>query len=124
MADTKLDLTGAAVAERVEAEIRDLVRTKNVQDRLPDLGSDILKAGEGSIAEIDKLMVELQAARDYLRAEGDRVRRMADRYGHLTRTASESVRVISESMGKWRNPELAVVVPSDAEPAKEAQTSI
>lgn len=71
-------------------------------------GDDILAAGALSIGEIEKLMEELRSARDYLRTEGERVRRMNARYAHLTRTASASVKIISESMSKWRTSETDV----------------
>ena len=48
-----------------------------------------------------KLMGELQTARDYLQSEGERVRQMMVRYAHLAQTAS--VKIIAESVGKWRN---------------------
>ena len=51
-------------------------------------------------------MEELRAARDYLRSEGERVRSINARYAHLTRTASASVKIITESMGKWRTTEM------------------
>jgi hypothetical protein len=98
----------------VEEEIQKIVRgSKQHAEDTPELCSDVLKAGATSIAEITKLMSELQAARDYLHAEGQRVHRMAERYAHLTKTASASVKIISESMGKWRSPELGVVALSD-----------
>jgi hypothetical protein len=65
---------------------------------------DALIAG-ASITDIDKLMGELQTARDYLQSEGERVRRMTARYAHLAETASASVKIIAESLGKWRNAE-------------------
>ena len=68
-------------------------------------GDDIVAAGALSIGEIEKLMEELRSARDYLRTEGERVRRMNARYAHLTRTASASVKIIAESMSKWRTSE-------------------
>jgi hypothetical protein len=69
-----------------------------------------------------KLMEELRIARDYLEAEGERIRRLTSRYVHLTKTASASVRVISESLGKWRNPEMEAVTKADAQTARiEAQ---
>ena len=68
-------------------------------------GDDIVAAGALSIGEIEKLMEELSSARDYLRAEGERVRRINARYAHLTRTASASVKIIAESMSKWRTSE-------------------
>jgi hypothetical protein len=67
--------------------------------------SRILAAGATSIADIEKLIAELQTARDYLKAEGDRVRRLTNRYAHLAQTASASVKIIAESLGKWHNPE-------------------
>jgi hypothetical protein len=47
-------------------------------------------------------MEELRVARDYLKAEGERIRRANAHYAHLTSTASASVKIIAESMGKWR----------------------
>ena len=69
--------------------------------------NDAVAAGAASIADIERLMAELQAARDYLRAEGERVRRANANYAHLAQTASASARVIVESIGKWRIPEQA-----------------
>jgi hypothetical protein len=40
-----------------------------------------------------------------LQSEGERVRRMTIRYAHLAQTASASVKIIAESVGKWRNAE-------------------
>jgi hypothetical protein len=51
-----------------------------------------------------KGLAELQAARDYLQAEGKRVRRVNANYAHLAQTASASARVIIDSIGKWRIP--------------------
>jgi hypothetical protein len=77
-------------------------------------GGDIVAAGAISIGEIEKLMEELRTARDYLQSEGERVRRMNARYAHLTRTASASVKIIAESMGKWRTTELEAARDADA----------
>jgi hypothetical protein len=62
----------------------------------------VLARGATSVADIEKLMGELATARDYLKAEGERLRRENARYAHLTSTASASVKIIAESMGKWR----------------------
>ena len=56
--------------------------------------SDVIAAGAASIADIERLMAELQAARDYLLAEGERVRQINANYAHLAQTASASARVI------------------------------
>ena len=76
------------------------------QSNATEPSGDIVALGETSIEEIDKLMEELRFARDYLRSEGERVKRINARYAHLTRTASDSVKVITESMGKWRVTEM------------------
>ena len=61
-------------------------------------------AGAASIADIEKLIEELRNARDYLKAEGERVHRLTARYAHLTKTASAAVKMIAESW-QWRAPE-------------------
>ena len=76
------------------------------QANVTEPGDDIVAVGATSIEEIEKLMEELRIARDYLRSEGERVRRMNAHYAHLTRTASASVKIITESMGKWRTTEI------------------
>jgi len=84
----------------LEGDIRTIVRG----NKSPSAGlcDDILAAAATSITDIDKLIEELQIARDYLKAEGDRVHRLTTRYAHLTQTASASVKVIADSLGKWR----------------------
>ena len=105
----------------MEGEIRTIVRG-NRSASAAALCDDILAAGATSIAEIEKLMAELQTARDYLEAEGERVRRLTTRYAHLTQTASASVKVIAESLGKWRNPELEFDQPSRPELVSRRRT--
>jgi hypothetical protein len=56
--------------------------------------------------DIERLMTELRAARDYLQAEGERVRQINANYAHLAQTASASARIIVESIGAWGIPEL------------------
>ena len=84
------------------------------QSSATEPGDEIVAFGATSIREIEKLMEELRTARDYLQSEGERVRRMNARYAHLTRTASASVKVIAESMGKWRTSELDAAPEADA----------
>ena len=87
-----------AEMQAIEGGIHALVRAKRDGSTAVPC-DDILAAGATSIADIDKLMEELRIARDYLEAEGERIRRLTSRYVHLTKTASASVRVISESLG-------------------------
>jgi hypothetical protein len=100
-AESRLSISDTAT-KSIEGGIRAIVRG-NKPANAAGLCDDILAAGATSIAEIEKLMADLQTARDYLEAEGERVRRLATRYAHLTQTASASVKIIAESLGKWRN---------------------
>ncbi len=63
-------------------------------------GSSLIAAA-ASMAEIERLMDDLQIARDYLQSEGEKLQHMTSNYAHLARTASASAKVISESMGTW-----------------------
>ena len=100
----------------------DVIALTNNSAGVPTSIDKALNAGSASIAEIDRLMGDLLIARDYLHSEGERLRRLTANYAHLANTASASVRIISESMGKWHNPDsaLAVVAPSPS-PAADAQ---
>jgi hypothetical protein len=69
---------------------------------LPDNCDDALMAGAASIADIDRLMDQLQNARDFLQSEGEKLQRMSASYANLARTASASAKVIAESLGSWR----------------------
>jgi len=94
----------------IEEKTRSLVpsnKSQSVTKPSDDLvaSNDAIAAGAASIADIERLMAELQTARDYLQAEGERVRRVNANYAHLAQTASASARVIVESIGKWRIPE-------------------
>jgi hypothetical protein len=96
----------------IEENTRTLVpsnKSQSVTKLSDDLvaSNDAIAAGAASIADIERLMAELQAARDYLQAEGERVRLANANYAHLAQTASASARVIVESISKWRIPEQA-----------------
>jgi len=51
----------------------------------------------GLTAEVEKMIGELQAAKDFLECEGERVQREAEHYTTLTQMASASVKIISDS---------------------------
>jgi hypothetical protein len=107
VADAKSPTSDTAT-EMLEGGIRALVRRNRLAvaaELVAEPSEDALIAGATSIADIDKLMEELQTARNYLQSEGERVRRMTARYAHLAETASASVKIIAESLGKWRNAE-------------------
>jgi hypothetical protein len=111
VADQNTALSESETAS-LEGGIRALVRRNrlSVAAELVDLPcGDPLMAGAASIADIDKLMAELQTTRDFLQSEGERVRRVNARYTHLAETASASVKVIAESLGRWRDTESSSV---------------
>jgi hypothetical protein len=113
-AESELSISDTAT-KTIEGGIRALVLGNRPASAVEPC-DDILAAGATAIADIEKLMEELQTARDYLQAEGERVRRMTARYAHLTQTASASVKTVAESLGKWRSPELESI--SQAHSAK------
>src|SRR5271154_4115900 len=91
---------------KLEEEVRALVR----ENRLPKAAKpasetcdDMLAAGVTSVEDIERLMEELLIARDFLKSESERVRLVNARYGHMAKSASASVKIISESLGKWRS---------------------
>ena len=66
------------------------------------IGALIDKVSATSIAEIEKLISDLETVRNYLKSEGDRIQQEMARYAHLSDTASASVKIIAESLGQWR----------------------
>ena len=91
----------------IEGDVRTLVRSNRSRSDDIVASNDAIAAGAASIADIEGLMAELQVARDYLQAEGERVRRANANYARLAQTASASARVIADSIGKWRVAEQA-----------------
>jgi hypothetical protein len=105
---SELEVTSSeAASSTLEGGIRALVSRNRLAVAAemiqPEHFDDPLQAGAKSISDIDKLMRELQTARDYLQSEGERVRQMLARYAHLAETASASVTIIADSIGRWRN---------------------
>ena len=72
----------------------------------------ILKVGACSIAEFEKLLGELQEAKNFLQSEGKRIQRETAQYTNLARTASASVKIISDTMREWREAGHPLVSPS------------
>jgi hypothetical protein len=92
----------------------------NVVEIIADRLNDALIAGATAITDIDNVINELQAARDYLEAEAERLWRANARYANLAKTASASAKSIAESMGKWRDPEL-LSAPSSLNVSKDPE---
>jgi hypothetical protein len=125
---TEVDSNLAAVTE-VEAGIRDFVRndiaylrrnvsspeaTRNVTSpetaplepnadaTVNNVNSLIQRVAGTSLAEIEKLIAELESLRDLLHAEGQRVQREISGYAQLSQAAMKSTRMISENVTQWK----------------------
>jgi hypothetical protein len=118
----------AAVSE-VEAGIRDFVRNDVAYLRRPAAGvvssssgtpaadlpmessteatvnsvnSLIQRVAGTSLAEIENLVSELEALRDLLHAEGQRVQREISGYAQLSQAAMKSTRLIADNVAQWK----------------------
>jgi hypothetical protein len=90
----------------VESETRHLVHAEVPSTPKPETDAEIapliLKVGATSIAEIEKMIRELQEAKDFLQSEGERVQRETERYTSLTQMALASVKIIADTVAGWR----------------------
>ena len=116
-ADADTDL--AAVSE-VEAGIRDFVRNDiaylrrpataaetapldaNAEATVNNVNSLIQRVAGTSLAEIEKLISELESLRDLLHAEGQRVQREISGYAQLSQAAMKSTRMIADNVTQWK----------------------
>jgi hypothetical protein len=123
VASTEVDSNLAAVSE-VEAGIRDFVRndiaylrrppgTLNADDAaaalepsaeatVTNVNSLIQRVAGTSLAEIEKLISELESLRDLLHAEGQRVQREISGYAQLSQAAMKSTRMIADNVTQWK----------------------
>ena len=108
---------GVAAATEVEAGIRDFVRNDIAYLRRPagepgsepngettvnNLNSLIQRVAGTSLAEIEKLISELESLRDLLHAEGQRVQREISGYAQLSQAAMKSTRMIADNVTQWK----------------------
>src|SRR4030088_815176 len=115
-----VDTDLAAVSE-VEAGIRDFVRNDIAYLRRPsvptsetvpldataeatvnNVNSLIQRVAGTSLAEIEKLISELESLRDLLHAEGQRVQREISGYAQLSQAAMKSTRMIADNVTQWK----------------------
>jgi hypothetical protein len=117
-ADNNLD----AVSE-VEEGIREFVRNDIAYLRRPQMVSPeaaphapadsseatvnsvnslIQRVAGTSLAEIEKLISELESLRDLLHAEGQRVQREISGYAQLSQAAMKSTRMIADNVTQWK----------------------
>jgi len=112
-----------AVTE-VEAGIRDFVRNDVADLRRPapgmlgnsteaalepsseatvnNVNSLIQRVAGTSLSEIENLISELEALRDLLHSEGQRVQREISGYAQLSQAAMKSTRMIADNVSQWK----------------------
>jgi hypothetical protein len=113
--------TNLAAASEVEAGIRDFVRNDiaylrrpavnnpeiaplepNAETTVNNVNSLIQRVAGTSLAEIEKLISELESLRDLLHAEGQRVQREISGYAQLSQAAMKSTRMIADNVTQWK----------------------
>ena len=112
--------TDLEVASEVEAGIRDFVRNdvaylrrppavanaepldQNHESAVNSVNSLIQRVAGTSLAEIEKLIGELEGLRDLLHAEGQRVQREISGYAQLSQAAMKSTRMIADNVSQWK----------------------
>ena len=94
---------GSASSSQHRRRTRELVEASTPKSETDvEIAPLVQKVGAISIAEIEKLIGELQEAKDFLQSEGERVQRETERYTNLTQMASASVKIISDTVAGWR----------------------
>jgi hypothetical protein len=87
----------------VEGEVCDLTHAK--ASTQPETDTEIApliqQVGATSIAEIDRLIAELQEVKSHLQSEGERVEREIVRYTKLTQMASFTAKIIFDTISQW-----------------------
>jgi len=115
---SEIDEAAAAVqqATEVEGEIREFVRRdvsvfrRQRQDNssgdaaVENISSLIQRVSASSVAEIDRVVNELNTVREMLRTEGERVQREITNYASLSQAAMSSMKVMTDSLAQWNSP--------------------
>ena len=115
-APQKLGDVDQAAATVFEGEIREFVgrdvaylrRQRNeaepTGEPVPDnLNALIRRVSGASMEEIDRVILELQAVRDMLRSEGERVSREIAGYASLSHASMTAMKVIADSLKQWKD---------------------
>jgi hypothetical protein len=65
------------------------------------IGTLLQRVAGFSVQEIDGLMTELRTLRELLQSEGVRVQREIAEYSHLSQSAMQSTKIITDSLARW-----------------------
>jgi hypothetical protein len=92
-----------AASLAIEGEVCDLPHAKLWMQAETDaeMAPLIQKLGAASIAEIDRLIADLQEAKGHLQSERERIERETVRYTALTQMASTTAKIISDAVSQW-----------------------
>jgi hypothetical protein len=88
----------------VEGEVCDLAQAEvstQTETDTTEIAPLIQQVGATSIAEIDRLIADLQGAKSYLQSEGERIERETVRYTNLTQMASFTAKIIFDAISQW-----------------------
>jgi hypothetical protein len=86
----------------VEGEVCDLPDAKLwMRAADEEMAPLIWKLGATSTAEIERLIEELQEAKDHLQSERERIEREMLRYTSLTQMAFTAAKIISDAVSQW-----------------------
>jgi hypothetical protein len=90
----------------IESETRELIHAEAPSTRPTVTDAEIAplieRIGATSIVEIEKLVGELQEAKNFLQSEGERIQRETAHYVKFTQLASSSVKIIFDTVSGWR----------------------
>jgi hypothetical protein len=119
--EAEVEDTNLTAVSEVEAGIRDFVRNdiaylrrpisvnaveaphdQNAEATVNNVNSLIQRVAGTSLAEIEHLISELEALREMLHAEGQRVQREISGYAQLSQAAMKSTRMVSDNVQQWK----------------------
>jgi hypothetical protein len=91
-----------AASLAVEGEVCDLPNARLwMQAADAEIAPLVQRLGATSTAEIDRLIAELQEAKDHLQSERERIELGTLRYTSLAQIASTTAKVISDAVSQW-----------------------
>src|SRR5262245_41883306 len=82
-------------------EVGDLPHAKPMQAAHEEMVPLIQELEATPTAEIERLIAELQEAKDHLQSERERIEQETSRYTSLTQMASTTARIISDAVAQW-----------------------
>jgi hypothetical protein len=96
------------IREFVRGDVTTLRRTPEAESEAvaTNIGTLLQRVAGSSVQEIDRLMTELRTLRELLESEGVRVQREIAEYAHLSQSAMQSTKIITESLTKWESEDI------------------